>query len=77
MNQLQQPKQFNPMAVPIEYTFDIGVVNLILKGWDKLPREETKGLYEQVQSAALKKLQEAESAFHAKPDEETTLDSAA
>lgn len=53
-------EQFNPAAVPINYTLNFAQVNLILKGLAELPRKETDGFYDQFRSVALQTLQAAE-----------------
>ena len=60
MNQPTAKPAFDPMTVGINYTLNFHQVNLILKGWAKLPREETEGIYDQVRAIALQTLQAAE-----------------
>jgi isocitrate/isopropylmalate dehydrogenase len=53
-------QQFNPAEVPISYTLNFHQVNVLLKGMNKLMREETEGFYEGFKGHALQTLQAAE-----------------
>lgn len=56
---------FIPASVPISYTFNINQVALLLRGLNKLPREESEGFYESLQSHALQTVQAAEAQHQA------------
>ena len=57
---MSEQTDFNPGAVPINYTLNFAQVNLILKGLAELPRKETEGFYDQFRAVALQTLQAAE-----------------
>lgn len=58
------PQEFNPAAVPINYTLNFQHVNLLLEGLGKLPYERVEPLYSALRSAALQALKTAEQAHH-------------
>lgn len=67
-------EQFNPGAVPINYTLNFAQVNLILKGLAELPRKETEGFYDQFRSVALQTMQAAEHLHNNPPAPEATVE---
>lgn len=58
-------QQFNPAAVPIQYTLTFQQVNLVLEGLGKLPYDRVEALYTAVRSIALQTLHAAEQAHEA------------
>lgn len=60
---------FDPNQVPIQYTFNVQQVNLILRGLGKMPFDEVEGLYLPIRQVALQTLSNAETAAKEQPAE--------